>query len=199
VIAWVYPYLYDIGSDVALTREVAAYRTPSGQRFDGIATDLEQNIQLATVRAYSQLVRAYLGSHYLLVGVTYQPQAFPTYPFADVAAQDNAIAPMDYWHQTKTATGLDFGGMKYGYTYGFRYAQDSIKEIRRYSGHVPVVPIGQTFDNFGRLEMGPYAPSATEISGFLAGSKAAGARGVSFFQWMTATDSEWRAIQGYRF
>jgi hypothetical protein len=47
--------------------------------------------------------------------------------------------------------------------------------------------------------MGPYAPSPDEVRGFLAGSKAAGAIGASFFQWMTATDGEWRAIQGYRY
>lgn len=199
VIAWMYPYLYDIHADVALTRTLAEYRTGAGEQFDGIAADLEENIHLSTVRAYSQLVRAYVGPRYLLVGVTYQPQAFPGYPFAEVAAQYNVIAPMDYWHQTKTMNGVDYGGMRYGYQYGYRYAADSITAIRRVSRHVPVAPIGQTFDNFGKLEMGPHAPSAAEIQGFLAGSKEREAIGVSFFQWMTATDAEWRAIQGYHY
>jgi hypothetical protein len=61
------------------------------------------------------------------------------------------------------------------------------------------MPIGQTFDNFGRLEMGPYAPSAAEITGFLRGARDSGAQGASFFQWMTATEPEWRAIRGFRF
>ena len=67
------------------------------------------------------------------------------------------------------------------------------------AGDVPIAPIGQTFDNFGRLEMGPHAPSGAEVRGFLAGCKASGAVGVSFFQWMTATDPEWQAIRTFHF
>jgi hypothetical protein len=199
VIAWVYPYLYDIASDVALTRRVASYRTLSGQTFDGIAADLEQNVEPGAIRAYSQLVRAYLGSSYFLIGVTYPPQSLPTYPFAEVAYQFNLISPMDYWHQTKTKRGLDYGRQAYGFAYAYRYAIDSVKGIRAASRQARIAPIGQVFDNFGRLEMGPYAPSAHEITGFLQGCKSAGAVGVSFFQWMTATDAEWRALQGFSY
>ncbi|HEX6509531.1 MAG TPA: hypothetical protein VF221_18025, partial [Chloroflexota bacterium] len=199
VIAWVYPYLYDVAADVDLTRRVANFRTPSGARFDGIAADLERNVQLWNMRAYSQLVRAYLGSQYLLVGVPYPPQSFPDYPFSEMARTYNVIAPMDYWHQTKSASGLDFGHMSYGFDYARRYASDSVSAIHRADPGIPIAPIGQTFDNFGRLEMGPYAPSSDEIRGFLAGSKQSGAIGASFFQWMTATDAEWQAIRSYRF
>jgi hypothetical protein len=89
--------------------------------------------------------------------------------------------------------------MPYGFAYGYRYARDSVAAIRQVSGRVPVTTIGQTFDDFGRLEMGPHAPSAAEIRGFLQGSRDAGAIGASFFQWMTATDAEWRAIHVFRF
>ncbi|MDQ2744835.1 MAG: hypothetical protein M3Z66_21425 [Chloroflexota bacterium] len=199
VIAWVYPYLYDIAGDVTLTRAVAAYRTPSGQRFDGIAADLERNITPTTVREYSQLIRAYVGPRYLLVGVTYPPQSLPSYPFAEVAHQYNVIAPMDYWHQTKTAYGLNYNHMRYSSAYTYRYAAESVATIRADGGIVPIEPIGQTFDNYGRLGMGPLAPSEEEERGFVLGSKAAGAIGVSFFQWMTAGVGEWRAIHNLRF
>jgi uncharacterized protein YgiM (DUF1202 family) len=199
VIAWVYPYLYDSAADIELTREVAKFRSNRRSGFDGIAADLERNVSLSTVRGYSQLVRYYLGTKYLLVGVTYPPQSFPDYPFAEVAHNYNLLAPMDYWHQTKTSSGLDYGHTKYGYTYAYRYAADSLRAIRRVSGPVVMAPIGQTFDNFGRLEMGPHAPSAGEIRGFLDGSKKSGAAGVSFFQWMTAGVSEWQTIHDYRF
>jgi hypothetical protein len=199
VIAWVYPYLVDIGADVALTRQVAAFRTASGNGFDGVAADVERNFTLPNVRGYSQLTRYYLGPHYLLVAATYPPQSAPEYPFAEVAHDYNVIAPMDYWHQTKTDYGLDYGHMRYGYSYGYRYAVDSVASIRREAPRARVSPIGQTFDDFGRLEMGPHAPTADEIRGFLQGSKASGAIGASFFQWMTATDAEWRAIGAFRF
>lgn len=200
VIAWVYPYLVDIAADVALTREVAAFRTASGQRFDGIAADLEQNFQQANVRAYSQLVRRYLGNSYLLVGVTYPPQSAPEYPFAEVGLQYDLVAPMDYWHQTATNFGLDYGHLRYSAAYGYRYAADSVAVIRRAVGpQVAIAPIGQTFDDFGRLEMGPNAPSAGELQGFLAGCKQSGAVGASFFQWMTTTRDEWQVIHAFRF
>ena len=198
VIAWVYPYLYDIGSDVALTRAVARFQTPSGQRFDGIAEDIERNMSRTTIRDYSQLVRAYLGDKYLLVGVTYPPQSLPNFPFDEVSHFCNAMAPMDYWHQTQTENGLDYGHMRYGYAYGCRYATDSIARMRREGVAVPIAPIGQTFDDFGRLAMGTNAPSAEEVRGFLAGVKASGAMGVSFFQWTSATEGEWRAIHDFR-
>ena len=199
VLAWVYPYLYDIASDVSLTRQVAAFRTATGQRFDGIAEDLERNMSVPAIRAYSELVRAYLGPKYLLVGVTYPPQSLPTYPYAELARQDNVIAPMDYWHQTRSAFGLNYDHMRYGYRYSYRYARDSIEEIRADGGTVPISPIGQTFDDFGRLEMGPHAPSAAEIQGFLAASRDSGAIGASFFQWLTTDWSEWTAIKTFRF
>lgn len=199
VIAWVYPYLYDLAGDVALTRQVASYRTTAGNKFNGIAADLERNFTPTAVRAYSQLIRAYLGPHYLLVGVTYPPQSDSTYPFAEVARQYNVIAPMDYWHQTRTDFGLNYGHMRYDFSYTYRYAIDSIAQIRAHAGAVPIVPIGQTFDNYGRLGLGPLAPSEAEEKGFIAGSRQGGALGVSFFQWMTAAEGEWRAIRNARF
>jgi hypothetical protein len=199
VIAWVYPYLEDVATDVTLTRQVAAFRSSAGSAFDGIAADLESNVNLATVRTYGQLIRAYLGPDYPLVGVTYPPQTMPAYPYAEVANDFDVIAPMDYWHETRTGTGLDYQGLTYGWTYGYRFAANSITEIRKTAGATPVAPIGQTFDDFGRLEMGPYAPSAQEEEGFIAGSKRSGAIGVSFFQWMTATVDEWHAIQAFQY
>ncbi|MGH2443357.1 MAG: SH3 domain-containing protein [Chloroflexota bacterium] len=199
VIAWVYPYLYDIASDVALTRRVAAFRTQSGQRFDGIAADLERNMHVGPIQTYSQLVRAYLGARYLLVGVTYPPQSLATYPFATVARSYNVIAPMDYWHQTSTGAGLNYDHLRYGWSYGYRYARESISTIRDSVGATPIEPIGQVFDDFGRLEMGPHAPSSAEVNGFLQGCKAGGAVGVSFFQWMTASATEWAAIHAYHY
>jgi len=142
---------------------------------------------LPNVRAYSQLIRAKVGSRYLLVRVTYPPQALPTFPFGEVANDYDVIAPMDYWHQTTTQYGLDFGHMAYGYEYGYRYAADSVRDIHRVAGNIPVAPIGQTFDNYGRLEMGPHAPSPAEIDGLLAGSTISGAVGASVFQWVAVT------------
>ncbi|GAC1444105.1 MAG: hypothetical protein NVSMB52_03100 [Chloroflexota bacterium] len=199
IIAWVYPYLYDLAADVLLTSEVAAFKTPAGNAFDGIAADLERNVNVLNVRTYSQLVRAYVGKHYLLIGVTYPPQSLPNFPFAEVARQYDVLAPMDYWHQTKTAYGLDYGHLPYGREYGFRYAANSIAAIRAAGASMPIEPIGQAFDDFGRLEMGPHAPSGDELKGFFTGCKRGGAIGASFFQWMTVTPDDWQALHDFRY
>lgn len=199
VVAWVYPYLQDVASDVELTREVAAYRTRAGNGFDGIAADLERNVQVGNTRVYSQLVRADLGPGYLLVGVTYPPGDLPGYPFAEVTRTYNVIAPMDYWHQTQTPYGLRYNHMRYGYAYGYRYALDTIGAIRAVDSQAHVAPIGQTFDDFGRFEIGSHAPSAAEEKGFIAGTREARASGVSFFEWMSATYAEWQVIRALKF
>jgi hypothetical protein len=49
VIAWVYPYLRDVSQDVRLTKLVADYITPSGERADGVAADIEEVIDRASV------------------------------------------------------------------------------------------------------------------------------------------------------
>lgn len=198
VIAWVYPYLYDVASDVGLTRRVMAYRTAAGNGFDGVAADIERNVTLSTVRAYSQLVRVAAGPRYLLVGITWPPQSFPTFPFAEMSHDYTVLAPMDYWHQTMTHYGLNYGHMRYGFAYGYRYAQDSIATMRADGVRVPIAPIGQTFDDYARLGIGPRAPAPAEIQGFLRGSRAGGAIGASFFQWMTASAGEWRVIRAGR-
>jgi uncharacterized protein YgiM (DUF1202 family) len=198
VIAWVFPYLQDVAADVFLTRRVATYQSASGQRFDGIAVDLEDHIHLWNVRAYSQLVRAYL-PHELIIGVVWPPQAFPNYPYQAVAESDDVLAPMDYWHDRQGSTGWAYPSMRYGYSYADRFARDSIVLIHTAVGSmaVPIAPIGQMFDDFSRNELGPNAPTAAEIAGFLHGCQVTGAWGVSFFQWMTATPAEWQVFKAW--
>ena len=81
-----------------MTQEVAQYVTRSGDRVDGIATDVETVDDTATVFCYGQLVRALLGPDILLVAAVFHPFAQPYYPYAAIAASWNVIAPMDYWH-----------------------------------------------------------------------------------------------------
>ena len=53
------------------------------------------------------------------------------------------------------------------------------------------------YDTFGRNGVGPYSPGTAEIAAALQASKDAGALGVSFFQWGTATPEEWRALRDF--
>src|SRR5262249_11922562 len=98
VIAWVYPYLKDIAADVRMTQQVATYVAPGGQTADGLATDVEEVDDSASVYTYGQLVRALVGPDELMVSAVYHAYAQTYYPYAAIAASWNVLAPMDYWH-----------------------------------------------------------------------------------------------------
>jgi hypothetical protein len=98
VIAWVYPYLRDVSLDVRLTKLVTDYVTPTGERADGVAADIEEVIDRASVYSYGQLTRALLGDDTLMVAAVFHPRAEPDYPYDAIAANWNVLAPMDYWH-----------------------------------------------------------------------------------------------------
>ncbi|EQD27493.1 copper amine oxidase domain protein, partial [mine drainage metagenome] len=82
VIAWVFPYLYNVGYDISLTRQVAAYTAPTGDRPDAIAADMEENISPSAVGQYAQAVRQAMGPQGVFIAVTYPPIYHESYPYA---------------------------------------------------------------------------------------------------------------------
>lgn len=146
VIAWVYPYLRDLPTDVALTVAAARYTAPSGDRPDGLAADVEEDTAEEAAQAYGQAAQAYgqvvrdaLGPDEPMVIVTAPPQADAgqAFPFATAALTWDAIAPMDYWHTQQRA---------YSAAEVYAYVRVSVAEIRaRTRADMPVVMIGQMF------------------------------------------------------
>jgi len=139
VIAWVYPYLRDLPTDVALTVAAARYTAPSGDRPDGLAADVEEDTGEEAAQAYGQVVRDALGPDEPMVIVTAPPQADTgqAFPFATAALTWDAIAPMDYWHAQQRA---------YSAAEVYAYVRVSVAEIRaRTRADMPVAVIGQMF------------------------------------------------------
>jgi hypothetical protein len=189
VIAWIYPFLNSLPVDVALSRRVARYVAPSGDRPDGIMADVEQNMQEPYVRAYGQILRAELGPRVLMGIATYPPQSYwgARYPFRTVARSWDVIVPMDYWHLSSgTYTAQDAA----------HYVTASIKGIRRAiaPAQVAIEVLGQMFDVY---QNGNNSPSAAEIVGAMQGAIAGHAIGISFFEWNHATPSEWSALRSW--
>lgn len=188
VIAWVYPFLDDVPADVATALAAARYVAPSGDRPDALMADLEQNMQEAYVRAYSQILRARLGPRYLMGVATYPPQSYwgRRYPFRTVARSWDLIVPMDYWHLEQRA-----------YTPGeaAAYVAASIDGVRAATGSraVPIEVLGQMFD---WRQDGRGSPSGAEI-GAAIGAAAAGGAGVSFFEWNHASPGEWDVLRAW--
>ena len=187
VIAWVYPLLADLPDDVAAGVEAATYTAPSGDRADGLAADIESNLEEPIVRAYGQILRARLGRAALMVATVYPPNSYwgQRTPFRAIAQSFDLIAPMDYWH---------LRARPYGAADAYAYVRQSISDIREATGD-PVVPIevlGQMFDLFGD---GHESPCGAEIQAAWQATHDERAEGISFFEWNHATPEEWAVLR----
>jgi hypothetical protein len=197
VISWVYPDLKDISADIRLTEEVADYVTPTGDRADGVATDVEEVDDSATVYTYGQVLRALLGPDTLLVAAVFHPFAQVYYPYAAIAASWNVIAPMDYWHSRAQHhyTDAEVG----------RFVGNSLMTIRAAlsagadGAMLPIEELGQTYDMYSNDFTGASdAPTAAEVTADMTTAHEFGCIGVSFFEWQTATLDEWGALAGFQ-
>ena len=196
VIAWIYTNLDNVGDDARMSEMVANYRTPSGDRPDGMLMDIEEVTDSASVYMYGQLARAMLGPDELFVASVFHPFARPGYPYAAIAASFNVIAPMDYWHSRRNRTYADETVE--------RFVSVSIQTIRAamsIQGGVPlpVEETGQTYDMFTAAETGGGdAPTAAEVTADMRTARTVGCIGVGLYEWQTATQGEWSAIGAYK-
>lgn len=193
VIGWVLTSLDSLPNDVTLCTTIANYRTPDGERLDGIAPDIEDNMNATDVAAFSQILRAQLGTDRLIVGVIFPAGSWigQQYPVAGILSHSfNALAPMAYWHESREAfTAATVSD----------YVRHAVVDIHDAVGdpHYPVAVIGQTYDSFSRNGAGPNNPTGQEIATALDSAKRAGAVGVSLFQWGTTTPAEWEALRAF--
>ena len=188
VIAWVYPYLNNVALDESLTQQVADYVAPTGDKPDGIAADIEENLSASAVSSYAAAVRQALGPAGVLIAVTYPPIYHENYPYAALAPYVTLYAPMDYWHYQ--ATSEDF-------TQAYQYVNQTVGLIRQLSGlpQVPVTVIGQSYDMFSSGAQGVFSPTQLEIEAAFQAASDAGAIGISFYRLPTATASELQTIE----
>ena len=192
VLAWVYPYLDDVPNDVAIALQAARFVATTGDRPDGIAADVEQNMAEPYVRAYSQVLRASLGPRALMIIAVYPPQSYwgERFPFYTAMQSWNVVAPMDYWDVNRT---------RLSETAAYDYVAASITGIRTAAGDAatPVEPVGQMFDVFGD---GRHSPTGAEVLGAIHAAQADKTAGISFFEWNHATPGEWDVLRTpYRF
>ncbi len=182
IYGWDFPYLFDPAADVARSMEAIRYTTPDGHRIDGFAPDIETrgegvNIGAPQAAAYTHGLRAAAGGAYPLIAVVPRPNpALVTYPFAEVIAPFDAVAPMVYWMNRDP--GSDVAG--------------AIANLSQYGK--PVIPIGQAYD--GSAEGGPMGvPSRGQIQRFMQVAEEFGATSVSFWSWQHANGEAWDAIR----
>ena len=182
VYAWDFPYLDNVDGDVARAVRAITYLTPDGHRVDGYAADIELqsmgvNITAQTGKHFGVALRRAVGPNYPLIACVPRPNAALTkYPFADLVAAFDAIAPMVYWLGQDPESHIT-GAMRDLAAYG-----------------KPILPVGQAYD--GGAEGGPPGvPPREELIQFMQGGDKAGAAGVSWWSWQHADQEAWDAIK----
>ena len=180
VYGWDFPRLISPADDVARAKAAIQHRTPGKQRIDGFAADIETRsegtfITAAAASDYGRLLREAAGSSFPLIATVPRPSPSQAYPYAEVVASFDAIAPMVYWLNRQPDT--DVTG--------------ALRDLAQYGK--PVFPVGQAFD--GRAEGGRAGvPPPEEIWRFMRFGLANGAQGVSFWSWQGADQRAWDAI-----
>ncbi|HEV7886970.1 MAG TPA: peptidoglycan-binding domain-containing protein, partial [Acidimicrobiales bacterium] len=182
IYGWDFPYLNDIDSDVARAAAAINHITPDGHRIDGFASDIELrsmgvNITPVTAFVYGQKLRAAVGRDVPLIATVPRPSAaLVTYPFAEVVAHFDAIAPMVYWMGNDPAATV----------------ADTIAKLAPLNR--PIIPVGQAYDGGG--EGGPPGvPGRDQLLAFMKQADASGAVGVSWWSWQHADAQAWDAVR----
>jgi len=182
VYGWDFPYFDNVGDDV--NRAVAAinFTAPSGDRIDGFSADIELlsmgvKVTPQNASAYGAALRQAVGANYPLIATVPRPSPkLKTYPYDQVVASFDAIAPMVYWLNRDPVT--DVTG--------------AMRDLARFNK--PILPIGQAYD--GAVDHGPQGvPGRAAILAFMDAAEKAGANSVSFWSWQHASPEAWDAIR----
>ena len=182
VYAWDFPYLDNVDADVARAVQAITYATPDGHRVDGYAADVELrgmgvNITPQTGKHFGVALRRAVGPNYPLIACVPRPNpALTAFPYADLVAAFDAIAPMVYW------LGAD----------PRNHVTGALRDLGAHGK--PILPVGQAYD--GGDEGGPRGvPPREEIIQFMQAGDQHGAAGVSWWSWQHADQEAWDAIR----
>jgi hypothetical protein len=116
-----------------------------------------------------------VGASYPLIATVPRPSPSRPYPYDQVVASFDAIAPMVYWLNRQPDT--DVAG--------------ALHDLLPFGK--PVFPVGQAYD--GAPEGGRAGvPPPEELQRFMRVGEADGASGVSFWSWQAANQKAWDAI-----
>ena len=182
VYAWDFPYLDNVDADVARAVKAITYLTPDGHRVDGYVADIELksmgvNVTPDTGKHFGVALRRAVGPNYPLIACVPRPNpALTEYPFADVVAAFDAIAPMVYWLHGDPGN----------------HIAGALRDLAVYGK--PVLPVGQAYDA-GAEGGPPGVPPREELIRFMQAGDQLGAAGVSWWSWQHATQEAWDAIR----
>ena len=186
-VAWYLPGFLQPVKDSRRALAMLAFRGPAGSAFDGVALDIEalvlKNVQRRTDRTLELLgqLRAAAGA-VPVAAITYPPRMlerhlswWPRFPWAEIAAQVDAVIPMAY-------TGSSFPG--YDATYG--YVARSLALLRAAVGpDVALHVAGGVADRMTAEELKAFADAVADNGT---------AVGWSLYDLATTTAAGWKAL-----
>ena len=187
VVAWYLPTFVNVDRD--LRRLIAA----SELAVDGLAVDIEaidvpdpveRNARVLDLTAR---LRAAVGDDRTLAAITMSsvhlqvvnPEYWPDYPWAELAATYDVILPMAYWTLRRDDL-----------REGLRYVGENIDRIRAATGREDLLihVIGGIADE----------ATVTDVEGMLAAIEDRGAIGGSLYDWNSSTAAQWAVLQPLR-
>ena len=192
VVAWYLPHFADVDRDLRYVRALARYRS-HGQRFDGIALDIEWTSDVPDPVARNRaLIDLAHRARRVVTGVplgaiVLEPvliedvnrNYWPDFPWRALRKDFDVWLPMSYWTNRSTAS---------GWKDAFRYVQENVKRVRTdlHEPHARVHAIGGIAD---RAE-------PREYTNFIAAAKQSGAIGWSVYDYVTTSSSAWPRLRG---
>jgi len=187
-VAWYLPGHVRPALDLRRSLAMLTFRTPSGGAFDGVALDIEstkvKSVALRSSRAVAlvrQLRQASSGTPLAIIpfnprGLERRPATWPKFPWAQLAANADAFAPMIYT-----------GGAMKGFDATYGYVTRALRLLRAQTGN-PDLQIHVAGGVADRM-------SADDLAGFVAAVEDDGATiGISLYDWMTTPARAWKAL-----
>ncbi len=180
VVAWSFAELKNWTADADKMIVAARFRTPSGDRLDGIAPNLEQNLNKVVVEAYSKRIREALGNGYPMMAVVYSPlnraPMVALTPWKVLGKYYDVIAPMAYWNG------------KYQTIDAYTYTKRTVEKVRQLT-EKPDVEVHVIGDGMGTR--------ANEITEFIRACRDVGAQSASLYPNQRTTEEQFGAMARY--
>lgn len=188
VVAWYLPGHVNHGLDIRRARAMLSFRTPNGEGFDGIALNIEgtklRDVALRSKRAVdlTRRIRREAREMPLAIvpfnprGLERRPTTWPRFPWAELAENADAFAPMAYT-----------GGAYKGFDATYGYVTRAIRLLRTHTANpdVAIHVAGGVADRMGREELEGFAAAVADDGGTI---------GVSLYDWETTPSSAWRVL-----
>lgn len=163
VVGWYAPTFADVEGDLARLEAIHAFRTTSGEQFDGLAVDIEVTDAVTDVTDRSNRVvelskrlRQSMGNDAVgaivlppVLTEVVNPNFWPQFPWRQIAGDYDVWLPMVYWSGRREDS---------GYKNGFTYTDESVRRLRANLGwaDAPVHPIAGIASEISEQEAQQY-------------------------------------------